>query len=139
MARSSLTLLAVAAGALLLVRWSTAFVGGGLRGGLPRGVGCVVARRAKEGVVTPDTIDKFQTILVQHLGVEKDKVIMEATLGDMNAEFIDVVMSLEDCFDIEITDDDTANLYTIEDLLRLVQKKRYLTPPVAAPPAAKKK
>mmetsp|Transcript_48995 Transcript_48995/g.140650 ORF Transcript_48995/g.140650 Transcript_48995/m.140650 type:complete len:495 (-) Transcript_48995:72-1556(-) len=49
MARSSLTLLAIAAGALFLVRWSTAFVGGGLRGGLPRGVGSVVARRAKEG------------------------------------------------------------------------------------------
>jgi acyl carrier protein len=71
--------------------------------------------------------DQISEILVQQLGVTKEELVPEANfVNDLGADSLDIVelvMALEEVFDIEIPDDDAEKIKTIGDALTYVQGK----------------
>lgn len=83
-------------------------------------------------------------IIVEHLGVEKERVIPSADIIDgLGADSLDVVelcMAFEEEFGIEIPDEHYETVNTVQDILDLITKavEGELKPPVKAVMAPKK-
>ena len=69
--------------------------------------------------------EKVRDILVEQLDVEEDKVTMEASitddLGADSLDVVDLVMSLEEEFDVETPDDQVENIKTVGDIVRYIE------------------
>ncbi len=72
-----------------------------------------------------DLSDRIQSIVTEQLGVEPTEVMKDASiLDDLGADSLDVVelvMALEEAFDIEIPDDAVEEMRTIGDIQRFVE------------------
>ena len=72
-----------------------------------------------------DLSDRIQSIVIEQLGVEPTEVRKDASiLDDLGADSLDVVelvMALEEAFDIEIPDDAVEEMRTIGDIQRFVE------------------
>ena len=57
--------------------------------------------------------------------MDEDKVTMDASifddLGADSLDVVDLVMSLEEAFDIEIPDDQVENIKTVGDIVKYVE------------------
>lgn len=71
-------------------------------------------------------LDKVKEIIVDALGCDEDKVTLEANLKeDLEADSLDAVeliMSVEEEFDIEIPDEDAQNMKTVKDIVDYIEK-----------------
>lgn len=71
--------------------------------------------------------DKIKDIIVEQLDVEEDAVTMEASItGDLGADSLDVVdlvMSIEESFDVEIPDEEVENIKTVGDIVKYIENK----------------
>ena len=71
------------------------------------------------------TFDKVKAILIDQLDVDEDKVTMDASifddLGADSLDVVDLVMSLEEAFDIEIPDDQVENIKPVGDIVKYVE------------------
>ena len=71
--------------------------------------------------------EKVRDILVNQLDVEEEKVTMEASitddLGADSLDVVDLVMSLEEEFDVEIPDDQVEKIKTVGDIVKYVEEK----------------
>ena len=71
--------------------------------------------------------DKVKKIIVDQLDVEEDKVTEAASItDDLGAESLDVVdlvMSFEEEFDIEIPDDQVEKIKTVGDIVKFIEEK----------------
>ncbi len=69
--------------------------------------------------------DKVKDILVDQLDVEEEKVTMEASivddLGADSLDLVDLVMSLEEEFDVEIPDEQVENIKTVGDIVKYIE------------------
>jgi len=69
---------------------------------------------------------KIRSILAEQLGVEAAEVTADANiLDDLGADSLDVVelvMSLEEAFDIEVPDEEVESMRTVGDVERYVIK-----------------
>jgi acyl carrier protein len=69
---------------------------------------------------------KIRTIVAEQLGVTVDEISPDANiLDDLGADSLDVVemvMSLEEAFDIEVPDEEVEEMRTIADIERYVTK-----------------
>jgi acyl carrier protein len=69
--------------------------------------------------VAGDTYERLKKIVVEQLGVEEDEVKPEASfVDDLNADSLDLVeliMSLEEEFGTEISDEDAEKIRTVQD------------------------
>ncbi|MCI8360372.1 MAG: acyl carrier protein [Clostridiales bacterium] len=69
--------------------------------------------------------EKVKEILIQQLDVEEEKVTMESSItDDLGADSLDVVdmlMSLEDEFDVEIPDEEIENIKVVGDLVKYIE------------------
>jgi acyl carrier protein len=79
-------------------------------------------------VATPEEQKKTITgIIVDKLGVSADKVTPEADIvTDLGADSLDqveIVMAVEDAFNIEISDDDAEKIKTVKDIFEYVEKR----------------
>ena len=72
-----------------------------------------------------DLSDRIHSIVAEQLGVERADVTKDASiLDDLGADSLDVVelvMTLEEAFDIEIPDDVVEEMRTIGDIQRFVE------------------
>ncbi len=70
------------------------------------------------------TFDKIKELIVDQLDVEEDKVTMEANiqddLGADSLDIVDLVMSVEDAFEVKIEDDDVENIKTVGDIVNYI-------------------
>lgn len=70
------------------------------------------------------TEDRLRALIARELGIEPDKVLLDARLvEDLGADSIDVVgliMEIEDEFGTEITDDEMAQIKTVRDAALLI-------------------
>ncbi|MBC9783360.1 MULTISPECIES: acyl carrier protein [Heliobacterium] len=60
--------------------------------------------------------EKVKAIVVEQLGVDEEEVNMETSFEDLNADSLDIVelvMALEEEFDIEIPDEDAEKIKTV--------------------------
>lgn len=71
-------------------------------------------------------IDKLKQLIVEELGVEEDEVTMEASFSDdLGADSLDLfelVMALEDTFDIKIPNEDLSKLVTVQDAVDYINE-----------------
>ena len=67
-------------------------------------------------------------VVGEHLSYDKNKIQMKSDIvNDLGADSLDcveVVMALEEKYGISITDEDAANVRTIEQLVKLVKEKK---------------
>ncbi|QQZ07978.1 acyl carrier protein [Heyndrickxia vini] len=74
-----------------------------------------------------EVLERVTKIIVDRLGVEESKVTLEASFkDDLGADSLDVVelvMELEDEFDMEISDDDAEKIATVGDAVNYIQAK----------------
>lgn len=71
-------------------------------------------------------LDKIKELIVEQLGVNPDQVMLETNLmKDLEADSLDaveIIMAIEDEYDIEIPDDDAEKFQTINDIVTYVEK-----------------
>ena len=71
--------------------------------------------------------DKVKKISVDQLDVEEDKVTEAASitddLGADSLDVVDLVMSFEEEFDIEIPDDQVEKIKTVGDIVKFIEDK----------------
>lgn len=72
--------------------------------------------------------DKVKAIIVDQLSVEEDEVTPEASfIEDLGADSLDIVeliMALEEEFEIEVPDEDAEKLQTVADAIRYIQEHK---------------
>ncbi|MBC8238490.1 MAG: acyl carrier protein [Helicobacteraceae bacterium] len=72
-------------------------------------------------------IDDIKEVVVEQLGVNADEVKDDAKfVEDLGADSLDVVelvMALEEKFDIEIPDDEAEKIQTLNDVVAYVESK----------------
>lgn len=73
-----------------------------------------------------DTAERVKKIVVEHLGVEADKVTEAASfIDDLGADSLDIVelvMAFEEEFNIEIPDDAAEKILTLQDATNFIQQ-----------------
>ena len=71
--------------------------------------------------------DKVKKIIVDQLDVEEDKVTEAASitddLGADSLDVVDLVMSFEEEFDIEIPDDQVEQIKSVGDIVKFIEVK----------------
>jgi len=74
-----------------------------------------------------ELLEKVTKVVVEKLGVKEDQVKVDASfVDDLGADSLDrveLVMALEDEFDIEIPDEDAEKLVKVSDALNYVKSK----------------
>jgi acyl carrier protein len=74
-----------------------------------------------------DNLEKFTQCTVEVLQVDPEQVTMEARFGDdLDADSLDLVelvMALEEAFDVEIPGEDLEGVETVGQAYKLVQTK----------------
>jgi acyl carrier protein len=71
--------------------------------------------------------DRVSELIVEQLGVTKEEIVPEASfIDDLGADSLDIVelvMAMEETFDIEIPDDDAEKIQTIGDALSYLRER----------------
>jgi acyl carrier protein len=71
------------------------------------------------------TLERVQGIVTERLGVEPDQVVESAEfIGDLNADSLDlveVIMAMEQEFDLEIKDEDAEKIRTVGDAVNYIE------------------
>jgi acyl carrier protein len=74
-----------------------------------------------------ENLEKFKQCTVEVLQVDPEQVTMEARFGDdLDADSLDLVelvMALEEAFDVEIPEEDLEGIETVGQAYQLVQTK----------------
>jgi acyl carrier protein len=75
-----------------------------------------------------ETADRVKKIVVEHLGVEGDKVTEEASfIDDLGADSLDIVelvMAFEEEFGVEIPDDAAEKITTVKDAIEYIDNNK---------------
>lgn len=72
------------------------------------------------------TFEQLKEIMVNTLNLEEKDIKPEASLKDLGVDSIDAVeliMSLEENYDIQIPDEDAAKLEKVSDIIEYINKK----------------
>ena len=73
-----------------------------------------------------DVAERVKKIVVEHLGVEQDKVIDGANfiedLGADSLDTVELVMAFEEEFGVEIPDDAAETIVTVGDAVKFLEK-----------------
>lgn len=73
-----------------------------------------------------DIADRVKKIVVEHLGVEEDKVSEGASfIDDLGADSLDtveLVMAFEEEFGLEIPDDAAEKILTVSDAIKFIEE-----------------
>ena len=75
-----------------------------------------------------DTADRVKKIVVEHLGVEAEKVTEDASfIDDLGADSLDIVelvMAFEEEFGVEIPDDAAEKISTVADAIKYINDNK---------------
>ena len=75
-----------------------------------------------------DVADRVKKIVVEHLGVDADKVVEGASfIDDLGADSLDtveLVMAFEEEFGVEIPDDAADTILTVGDAVKYIEKSQ---------------
>ena len=73
-----------------------------------------------------EVFEKVKAIIVEQLGVQESAVTMEASfIDDLGADSLDIVelvMALEEEFDIEIPDTDAEKVVAVSDVVEYIKE-----------------
>ncbi|MEI7027369.1 acyl carrier protein [Paenibacillus sp. y28] len=72
-----------------------------------------------------EVLDRVKKIVIDRLGVEESEVTLEASFkDDLGADSLDVVelvMELEDEFDMEISDEDAEKITSVGEVVKYIE------------------
>lgn len=72
------------------------------------------------------TMDRVRDIIVEELGVHEDQVTPEANfnddLGTDSLDLVELVMAMEEEFDVEIADEEAEKCKTVQQVVDLVDR-----------------
>jgi len=75
-----------------------------------------------------DVAERVKKIVIEHLGVDADKVVDKANfIDDLGADSLDtveLVMAFEEEFGVEIPDDAAETIVTVGDAVRFLEKAK---------------
>ncbi|MDP9137973.1 MAG: acyl carrier protein [Pseudomonadota bacterium] len=75
-----------------------------------------------------DVAERVKKIVVEHLGVDAEKVTLEASfIDDLGADSLDnveLVMAFEEEFGVEIPDDAAETIQTVGDAVKFIEKSQ---------------
>ncbi len=71
--------------------------------------------------------EKVKSVIVEQLGIDEAEVTMEASftddLGVDSLEIFEIVMSLEEAFEIEIPNEDIENIKNVKGIVKYIEAK----------------
>jgi acyl carrier protein len=71
--------------------------------------------------------EKVKNIIVDKLSVEADEVVAEASfvddLGADSLDLVELIMAMEEAFDMEISDDQAEKLQTVQDAVNYIKER----------------
>jgi acyl carrier protein len=71
--------------------------------------------------------EKVKNVIVEQLGIDEVEVTMEANfsddLGVDSLEIFEIVMSLEEAFEIEIANEDIENIKDVKGIVKYIEAK----------------
>ncbi len=72
-----------------------------------------------------DVFESVKKIVIDRLSVDESKVTMEASfkedLGADSLDVVELVMELEDEFDLEISDEDAEKISTVGEVVKYIE------------------
>lgn len=72
-------------------------------------------------------LEKLKAILSEQFDVEEDEITSETNiqedLGADSLDVVDLIMSIEDEFEVEIPDEDVENIKTVDDVVKYIEPK----------------
>lgn len=72
-----------------------------------------------------DIFEKVRSLISEQLDIDEDKITPETTFEDIDADSLDVVelvMALEEEFDLEIADEAVENIKTVADVVSYIEE-----------------
>lgn len=76
--------------------------------------------------LTSDAQERLRKLIAEQLSVDEEEVIPEASfIEDLNADSLDLVeliMTLEEDFNLKISDEDAENIRTVQDAIDYLQE-----------------
>jgi len=74
----------------------------------------------------PSIEERVKEIIIKQMGVNKDQVMPETSfINDLGADSLDtveLVMELEDAFDVNIPDEDAEKIQTVGDAINYIKE-----------------
>lgn len=74
-----------------------------------------------------DVFDRVKTIIVDRLGVDEEEVTLEASfkdnLGADSLDIVELVMELEDEFELEISDEDAEKISKVGEVVEYIKAR----------------
>ena len=84
--------------------------------------------KPREGLNMSETAERVKKIVVEHLGVESEKVTEEASfIDDLGADSLDIVelvMAFEEEFGVEIPDYAAEKISTVKDAITYIDEHK---------------
>ena len=78
--------------------------------------------------MSEEIFEKVKSVVAEKLSVDESEVVKDASftddLGADSLDIVELVMALEEDFDIEIPDDDAENIKTVNDAIVYIQNKQ---------------
>ncbi|MDR0944337.1 MAG: acyl carrier protein [Ruminococcus sp.] len=75
-----------------------------------------------------ETIDKVKAILSERLDTPTDEILdsssVQDDLGADSLDIVDIIMDVEESFDIQVPEEDIPTLKTVEDIAKYVDSKK---------------
>lgn len=72
-----------------------------------------------------DIFERVKSIVIEQLEIEAEKVVPNATftddLGADSLDIVELVMALEEEFDLEIPDEDAEKILTVQDVVDYIK------------------
>lgn len=72
-----------------------------------------------------DTFEKIRACLAEQLDIEPDEITMDSNIlddfGADSLDLVDLVMALEDEFEVEVPDDAIESFHTVGDVVRFIE------------------
>ena len=92
----------------------------------PRGA-ALRSRRVAVNAASSETLTKVQGIIAEQLGTDVEKIGSDVKFVDLGADSLDtveLVMALEEAFDIEIPDEAAEGIATVGDAVKYIEDKQ---------------
>ena len=75
-----------------------------------------------------EIFESVKEVIIKQLEVDAEKVKMESSLvqdlGANSLDLVEVIMALEEEFELEIEDEDAEKIATVEDIIKYIESRQ---------------